>query len=62
MNISTKKDATKDKRINISSLKLDFKNLRHTFWAHKYRSTMQQKLVPNFLQVGAFGNNIGKVL
>ena len=50
----------KDKRINISSLKLDFKNLRHTFWAHKYR--MQQKLDPNFLQVGAFGNSIGKEL
>ena len=47
-NISTKKDTTKDKNINISCLKLDFKNLRQTFWAQKYRSTMQQILVPNF--------------
>ena len=38
-------DTTKDKNINISSLKLDFKNLRHNFWARKYWSTMQQKLV-----------------
>ena len=30
LNISTKKDTSKDKD-NISSLKLDFKNLRHTF-------------------------------
>ena len=62
MNISAKKDTTKDKNINISSLKLDFKNLRHTFGAHKYRSTMQQKLVQNFFQqeAEALENNIGK--
>ena len=43
-------------------MKQDFKNLRHTFWAHEYRSTMKQKLVQNFLQkeAGAFGSNIGK--
>ena len=60
--MSTKKDTTEDKKINIFSLKLDFKNLRHNFWAHKYRSTMQQKLVQFFLQqeAAAFGNNIGK--
>ena len=43
-------------------MKLDFKTLRHNFWAHKYRSTMQQKLFQFFLQqeAAAFGNNIGK--
>ena len=43
-------------------MKLDFKNLRHGFWAYKYRKSMQQKLVQTVLQqeVGAFGNNIGK--
>ena len=36
--------------------------MRHSFWAHKYRSTMQQKLVQNLLQeeAGTVGNNIGK--
>ena len=37
-------------------MKLEFKNLRHSFWAHIYRSTMQQKLVQQ--EAGAFGNNI----
>ena len=32
--------------------------MRHSFWAHKYRSKMQQKLVQQ--ETGAFGNNIGK--
>ena len=43
-------------------MKLDFKNLRQSFWAHKYKSTMQQKLAQNVLQreAGALGNNIGK--
>ena len=45
--MSTNKDTTKDKNINISSLKQDFKNLRHNL-AHKYRSTLQQKLVQIF--------------
>ena len=36
--------------------------MRHTLWAHEYRSTMPQKLVQIFLQqeAGAVGNNIGK--
>ena len=57
-----KKDTTKDKNINVSSLKEDFKIIRDAFWAYKYRDTIQQKLIQNFLQqeVGAFGNNIGK--
>ena len=38
----------KDRNINISSLKWGFKNLRHSFWAHKYRSTIQQKLIQKF--------------
>ena len=39
-----------------------FKNLRHSFCARKYGSTIQQKLVENFLQqeAGVFGNNKGK--
>ena len=32
---------TQDKNINISNLKIDFKILRHTVWAHANRSTMQ---------------------
>ena len=44
LNISTKKDTTEDKNIDISSLKKYFKNQSHTFWAHTNRSTMQQKL------------------
>ena len=35
-----KTPSKKDKNINISNLKEDFKNLRHTFWAHKYSSVM----------------------
>ena len=31
LNISSKKDTTKDKKIKISSLKQGFKNLRHSF-------------------------------
>ena len=51
----------KDKNINISSSRLDFKNLRHTFWAHENRSTLPQKLVRNLQQLaGAFGDSIGK--
>ena len=48
--------------MNISSLKHGFKNLRHTFWAHTNRSTIQQKLIQIFVpqEVGAFGNNIEK--
>ena len=43
-------------------MKLHFKNLRHTFWAHINRSTIQQKLFQNFLpqESGVFGNNIDK--
>ena len=52
------------KNISISSLKRDFKNPRHAFWAHTNRSTMQQKLFKNFLlqEVGASRNNIEKEL
>ena len=52
--ISTNKDTTKDKIINISSLKLEFQNLRYTFWAHTNRSTMQQKKIQ---EAGVSGNN-----
>ena len=41
-------------------MKLNFKNLKHTFRAHKYRNLVQQKLVQIFLEeeAGAFENNI----
>ena len=57
--ISTNKDTTKDKIINISSLKLDLQNLRYAFWAHTNRSTMQQKKFNFFLsqEAGVSGNN-----
>ena len=51
-----------EQNINISSLKQDFKNLIHTFWAHTNRGTMQQKLYQSFLsqEGGASGNDIEK--
>ena len=59
MNISTKKDTTKDKNINILSLKQDFWNLRHTY---TNRSTVQQNNFKMFLpqEVGASENNLEK--
>ena len=50
----------KDKNFNISSLKQDFKNLRHTFLAHRNRSTMQQIFFFLAQEAGAFRNNIEK--
>ena len=52
LDISTRKDTTKDKNINTSSLKLDFKNLKH-FLLLTNRSTMQQKLFQNFVITSA---------
>ena len=60
-NISTKKDTMRKKNINASSLKQDFKNPRHTFWVHRNRITMQQKLFQNLIipkEAGASRNNI----
>ena len=51
----------KDKNINIYSLKWDFKNLRHTFWAHTNRSKMLNYFkifLPQ--EAGAFGSNMEK--
>ena len=61
MNISSKKDTTKGKKINIPVWNKILK-IWDTFFEFKYRSTMQQKLVQIFLhhETGAFGNNIGK--
>ena len=63
LNISTKKDTAKDKNINTFSLKQDFKNLRHSFWAHKSWITMQWKLFQIFFakRSWSFGNNIQKI-
>ena len=38
-----KNDTMKDKNINISSLKKNFENLIHTYWADGNRNTAQQK-------------------
>ena len=56
------KTANINKIINIFSFKLDFKDLRHTFWSHTNRSTIQQKLFQFILlqEAGASGNNIEK--
>ena len=47
-------------------MKQDFKNLRHTFWAHTNRSTMSKSksYFKIFLlqEAGAFGNNTEKEL
>ena len=45
LNIFAKRDNKKDKNINISNLKKDFRNLKHTFWARTNRSTMLQKII-----------------
>ena len=60
LNISIEKDTTKDKNINISSLKQDFKIWDILY--HTNRNTMQQELFQNFLrqEAGAFVNNIKK--
>ena len=57
------KDTTKDKNINISNLKKDFKNLRHTFWALIQTEVQCSKYYFNIFlpqEAGAFGNNIQK--
>ena len=44
-----KKDISEDKNINISSLKKDFKNLRHTFGAHTNGSKCSKNYFKIFL-------------
>ena len=62
MNISAKKDTRKDKNINISSLKYDFKNLRHNFELINIEVQCSKKQFKIFLQLeaGALGKNAGK--
>ena len=50
----------KDENINIPSSKLDFKNLRHTSWAHENISTLQQQFRNLQQLAGAFEDRIGK--
>ena len=49
------------KNIKISSLKYNFKNSRHNFWADAYKYTMQQKWLHNFskCEAGLSERNIG---
>ena len=60
MNISTKKDTTKGKNINISSLKQDFKNRIHANIEVQCRKNYFKNLLEQ--EAGAFGNNMGKEL
>ena len=62
LNISTKKDTTKDKNINISSLKKDFKNLRQFLELINIEGQCSKNSFKIFLQeeAGAFRSNIGK--
>ena len=62
MNISARQDTTKEKNINISSLKSDFKNLRHIFELTQIEGQCSKNGFKFFLpqEAGAFGNNIEK--
>ena len=60
MNISTKKDTTKGKNINISSLKQDFKNRIHANIEVQCSKNYFKNLLEQ--EAGAFGNNMGKEL
>ena len=47
LNIFAKRDNKKDKNINISNLKKDFRNLKHTFWASTIEVQCYKKLFQN---------------
>ena len=51
-----------DKNINISSVKQDFKNLRHTISAHRIEVQCSKNYFKIFLppEAGAFGNDVVK--
>ena len=60
--MSTKKHTTKDRIINISSLKPDFKNPRETFELIQIEVQCRKNYLKIFLfqEAGASGNNIEK--